>query len=264
MNDQGVDTIHLKNTLRINMKLSFSRAAFALPFTMAMCMSLVSPTFASEGSVETDTSSSTVFKNKRDSLSYAVGVITARNLRKEGTDVNTEMVLKGMSDSLNGNRTLLSEKEMRSAMNGLMNEMRMKMRSSRKEAGDINKTAGDEFRAQFGNQPGVVKLPSGVLYKVTSQGDGQKPTVDDTVQVSYRGTLASGYEFDATPVGKSAPMKVSSMIRGLSEATRLMPTGSRWTIVIPPELAYGVSGVGVGLGPNETLIFDQELLSIKK
>jgi FKBP-type peptidyl-prolyl cis-trans isomerase FklB len=246
------------------MNTYFYRATIAISSAVALCVALASPTFAAEVGGKDEVPGANVFQSKRDALSYAVGVNTARNLSKEGMDVNTEMVLKGMSDALNGNRTLMSEKEMRSAMSGLITDMRQKMRSNRKEAADTNKKAGDEFRATFAKQPDVVTLPNGVMYKIAKQGSGQMPVLDDTVQISYRGTLASGYEFDATPVGKSATMKVASMTKGLSEATRRMPVGSRWTVVVPPELAYGTRGVGIDIGPNETLIFDQELIAITK
>lgn len=246
------------------MKPSFYRAMIAVPSAAVLCIALVSPTFAADLGGKEEAPPANAFQNKRDALSYAVGVNTARNLSKEGMDVNTEMVLKGMSDALNGNRTLLSEKEMRSAMSGLITDMRQKMRSNRKEAAESNKKAGEEFRATFAKQADVVTLPNGVMYKIVKRGSGQMPALDDTVQVSYRGTLASGYEFDATPVGKSASMKVASMTKGLSETTRLMPVGSRWTVVVPPELAYGTRGVGLDIGPNETLIFDQELIAITK
>jgi FKBP-type peptidyl-prolyl cis-trans isomerase len=245
------------------MKNSLYRAVIVIPSVFILCIAMISPTFAADAKVENDTpTAANGFQNKRDALSYAVGVKTARNLRKEGTDVNIEMVLKGMSDALNGDRTLMSEKDMRSAINSLIIDMRRNMRSTRTEAAESNKKLGEEFRADFSKQVGVQTLPNGVMYRIVKQGEGPKPTLSDIVQTSYRGTLSSGYEFDATPTGKSASIKVASMVKGLSEATRMMPIGSRWTIVVPPEMAYGTRGVGVDIGPNETLIFDQELISV--
>jgi FKBP-type peptidyl-prolyl cis-trans isomerase len=84
------------------------------------------------------------------------------------------------------------------------------------------------------------------------------------VQVTYRGTLATGFEFDASAEGKPVTIQMSQSITGWKEAVKLMPTGSRWTIVVPPQLAYGVRGVGADIGPNETLIFDIELVGINK
>ena len=204
------------------------------------------------------------FSNRKDSISYAVGVSTARNLIKDGVEINPDMVLKGMQDAVANRRTLMSEKEIRAVMNEMVVEMRRNMASNRVEAERANKARGDDYRATFSKSPDAKTLPSGVLYKVMKAGTGATPTEDDTVTVIYRGSLTNGFEFDATPEGKPANMKVSSLINGWRSAMKVMPVGSRWTLVIPPQLAYGVRGVGTDIGPSETLVFDVELVSIKK
>jgi FKBP-type peptidyl-prolyl cis-trans isomerase FklB len=204
------------------------------------------------------------FKTRKDSVSYAVGVSTARNLAKDGVDVDPAVVLKGMQDFFSGGRLQMKESELRAVMNSLVGEMRKNLAANRKEAEEINKKKGDEFRSTFAKQAGVKALPNGILYKVVKAGSGPKPTIEDSVLVNYRGTLASGYEFDASAEGKPVTLKMGQMIMGWREAAALMPTGSRWTIVIPPQLAYGVRGVGADIGPNETLVFDVELVAINK
>jgi FKBP-type peptidyl-prolyl cis-trans isomerase FklB len=169
-----------------------------------------------------------------------------------------------MQDAVGNKRTQLSEQEIRSVMSGLVGEMRQNMAKNRTEAEATNKKRGDEYRATFSKQDGAKSLPNGVLYKVAKAGSGPKPGEDDMVTVNYRGTLTNGFEFDATPEGKPADMKVAQVINGWKEALKNMPVGSRWTLVIPPHLAYGVRGVGTDIGPSETLVFDVELLSIKK
>jgi FKBP-type peptidyl-prolyl cis-trans isomerase len=173
-------------------------------------------------------------------------------------------MLKGMQDAISGKRPQMTEGEIKSAMNSLLTEMRSKMAANRKDAEVINKKKGDEYRDTFAKRAGVVSLPSGVLYKAEKTGTGPKPTMEDMVVVNYRGTLIDGKEFDGTPEGKPTRLQVDKLINGWKEALRLMPVGSRWTIVIPPNLAYGKGGVGVQIGPNETLVFDVDLVGISK
>lgn len=204
------------------------------------------------------------FASRKDALSYAIGVSTARNLLKDGVDINPDLMLKGIQDAVGNKRTQMSEQEIRSAMSGLIGEMRQNMANNRVEAEATNKKRGDEYRTTFGKSADAKTMPNGVMYKVAKVGTGAKPADDDMVLVNYRGTLTNGFEFDATPEGKPATMKVSQLINGWKTALKDMPVGSRWTLVIPPQLAYGVRGVGSDIGPSETLVFDVELLDIKK
>lgn len=204
------------------------------------------------------------FANRKDSLSYAIGVSTMRNLAKDGVEINPDLVLKGMMDVMENRRTVMTETEIRSAMSGLIGEMRQNMRNNRVEEEAANKKRGNEYRETFSKQDGAQAMPNGVLYKVVKAGTGPTPTDDDSVLVNYRGTLTNGTEFDATPVGKPATLKVSQLINGWKAALKIMPVGSRWTLVIPPQLAYGTRGVGSDIGPSETLVFDVELTGIKK
>lgn len=203
------------------------------------------------------------FKSRKESISYAIGVSTARNLLKDGVEFDPQVVLKGMQDAQGGGRVQMGEKEIRSVMAGLVGEMRQKMAANRKDAEEINKKKGEEFRANFAKQPDVKTLANGILYKVVKTGTGPKPTDEDGVVVNYHGTLTNGLEFDGTAEGKPATLRLQQLIVGWKETLKLMATGSRWTIVIPPQLAYGQRGVGADIGPNETLVFDVELLAVK-
>jgi FKBP-type peptidyl-prolyl cis-trans isomerase FklB len=244
------------------MKLSLDKltASMALAFVSVLTCGAALAQATTTPAAET----TSAFSNRKDTLSYAIGVSTARNLLKDGIELNPEVMLQGIQDAVDNKRTKLSEAEIRSVMSGLVGEMRQKMAANRVEAEAANKKRGDDYRAAFSKQADVKSLPSGVLYKVAQAGTGPKPTEDDLVSVKYRGTLTNGFEFDATPEGKTANMKVSQLINGWKDALKNMPTGSRWTLVIPPNLAYGVRGVGTDIGPSETLVFDLELVSIKK
>lgn len=236
----------------------------AVAAAVAMVTLLACSTSFAQAVATTAADAPSAFASRKDALSYAIGVSTARNLMKDGVEINPDVMLKGIQDAVGNKRTQMSEQEIRSAMSGLIGEMRQNMSKNRVEAEATNKKRGDDYRATFAKSPDVKTMPNGVLYKVAKVGTGPKPTEEDTVTVSYRGSLANGFEFDATPEGKSANLKVSQLINGWKAALKTMPVGSRWTLVIPPQLAYGVRGVGNDIGPSETLVFDVELLDIKK
>jgi FKBP-type peptidyl-prolyl cis-trans isomerase FklB len=123
--------------------------------------------------------------------------------------------------------------------------------------------AGTEFLAKNKSAPGVTVLPNGLQYKVLKEGKGPMPKLTDTVSVNYRGTLINGEEFDASKPGDPISFALTGVIPGWTQILQLMPTGSKWQVYIPSELAYGSRGAGAKIGPNATLIFDIELLAIK-
>jgi FKBP-type peptidyl-prolyl cis-trans isomerase len=124
--------------------------------------------------------------------------------------------------------------------------------------------AGRKFLAENMKKPGVVALPSGLQYKVVHAGTGKKPAVTDTVVCHYRGTFLDGTEFDSSHErNQPATFPVKGVIKGWTEALQLMPVGSTWELVIPPDLAYGPSGSPPGIPPNATLVFEIELIAIK-
>jgi FKBP-type peptidyl-prolyl cis-trans isomerase FklB len=142
-------------------------------------------------------------------------------------------------------------------------QLRQRATVKKQQAQSDNKKKGEAFLAEYKTQTGVLALPSGILYKIIKEGDGKKPLESDIVEVNYRGTTINGTEFDATEPGHPANLKVSSLITGWKQALSMMPTGSKWHIVVPSQLAYGERGVGNDIGPNEVLVFDLELVAIK-
>lgn len=206
-----------------------------------------------------------VFKSPMDKVNYGIGVEVARNFKNQGIEVDLDMVIKGLKDGLSGEKLLISEKELRKTMTAFQSELRQKQAVTKKFAGMDNKKKGEAFLADNKTKEGVVTLPSGLQYKILKAADGRKPTDSDTVECNYRGTLIDGTEFDSSyEAGKPAAFKVSEgVILGWKEALKLMTVGSKWQFFVPSQLAYGERGAGRQIGPNETLIFEVELLAIK-
>jgi FKBP-type peptidyl-prolyl cis-trans isomerase FklB len=133
------------------------------------------------------------------------------------------------------------------------------------EAIENNKKNGETFLANNKKQKGVVVTPSGLQYLVLKEGSGKKPKKTDRVEVHYQGTLLNGDVFDSSiDRGKPMTMGVGQVIQGWQEALQLMKEGDKWRVFVPSELAYGARGTPGGpIGPNETLIFEIELLKVK-
>jgi FKBP-type peptidyl-prolyl cis-trans isomerase FklB len=190
-------------------------------------------------------------------------VDVARNFKRQEVNINLEAMLQGIKDGLAGTKLALPDKELRRVLNGFQGEVRQKSALNRRLAAEDNRRAGVAFLAENKVKPGVVVTASGLQYRVLKAGDGRKPVDGDLVECHYHGTLLNGYEFDGTEPGKPVTLKVAALITGWKEAMKLMPVGSRWQIVLPATLAYGDRGVGGDIGPNETLLFEVELVNIK-
>ena len=211
-----------------------------------------------------------VFKTHKDKISYVAGVEMATTLKMQGMEFNMDLFIKGLQDAFSGGKLLLSDDEIRKASSMFHAELRQKQNETREklakaarvEAED-NKKKGEAFLAENRTKEGVVILPSGLQYKILKAGDGRKPTDADTVEVNYRGTLIDGTQFDSSQAGQPSILKVTAVISGWREALKLMPIGSKWQLFIPPQLAYGGRRASPVIGPNETLIFELELVGIK-
>lgn len=199
-------------------------------------------------------------KTDRDKFSYALGMNFGENLRKQGLDLDPAVFMKAFSDSFDGGKTALSEQQMGVILMAAAQDIRKKQA----EKGVAAQKEGEAFLAANKAKEGVVTLPSGLQYKILKEGAGEKPTLNDTVVCNYKGTLINGSEFDASDKhGGAVTFPLKGVIAGWSEALQLMPVGSKWQLFVPSSLAYGPQGPGE-IGPNATLIFEVELVSIKK
>jgi FKBP-type peptidyl-prolyl cis-trans isomerase FklB len=193
-----------------------------------------------------------------------IGSGLGTNLKKQSIEVDWSLVAQGLKDAAAGTKTRLTEDEAKAVLAEVQTEVRKQQTEKAKEAADKNKTEGDAFLAANKTKEGVVTLPSGLQYKILKAGTGPKPTATDTVVCNYRGTLINGTEFDSSDKhGQAATFGVGQVIKGWTEALQLMPVGSKWQLFIPSSLAYQERGAGADIGPNATLIFDVELLSIQ-
>jgi len=201
---------------------------------------------------------------QKDKVSYAIGMNIGTNLHRQSVDVDPKILQQGIEDALAGGKTLLSEDEARATLTELQNDVRKKQQEKMQQAGEANKKEGDAFLATNKGKEGVFTLASGLQYKVLTSGAGPKPTASDSVVCNYRGTLIDGKEFDSSyKRGQPATFPVGGVIKGWTEALQLMPVGSKWQLFVPSELAYAERGSGPDIGPNATLIFEVELLSIQ-
>ncbi len=206
-----------------------------------------------------------VLKDQKDKVSYGIGMDIGNNLKKQSIDVDPDILAKGIKDAYSGGKTLMNEQELRDTMMALQKEMMAKQTERMKELADKNKKESEAFLEGNKKKEGVKTLESGLQYKVITEGSGKSPKATDTVTVNYRGTLIDGTEFDSSyKRGQPATFPVNGVIAGWTEALQLMKEGSKWQLFIPSNLAYGERGAGDDIGPNATLIFEFELLSIKE
>jgi FKBP-type peptidyl-prolyl cis-trans isomerase FklB len=203
-------------------------------------------------------------KTKKEKISYSIGVNIGKNMKTQGIDLDQGLLTQGIKDGLNSSKTAMSDKDMEASMTAFQQEIMGKMQAKQKVDGEKNAKEGEAFLAANKKKEGVVTLSSGLQYKILKSGDGPKPTKDQTVKCHYRGTLIDGTEFDSSyKRGEPTEFPVGQVVKGWIEALQLMPVGSKWQLFIPSDLAYGPNGAGQMIGPNATLIFDIELVSIK-
>lgn len=205
-----------------------------------------------------------VLSTQKDKVSYAIGVNIGKSMQRDSVDIDLNIFLRGLKDAMAGGKMLLTDDEAKAALTAYQADLRKKQEEKMQQQGAANKLEGDVFLAANKAKEGVVTLPSGLQYKVLTPGTGPKPAATDTVVCNYKGTLINGTEFDSSyKRGQPATFPVNGVIKGWVEALQLMPVGSKWQLFVPSDLAYGSRGAGPNIGPNATLIFEVELVSIK-
>lgn len=195
---------------------------------------------------------------------YTTGYELGRNLREQGIEVDAAALIRGLIDGLENRQPLLSEAEMHEAMLQLGQELERRRQEQLTAHGERNLAEGAAFLEANRHRPGVVTLASGLQYEVVRSGSDLRPGAADEVTVHYEGKLIDGTVFN-TSYGLGRPMEatVSELIPGWREALLLMGEGARWSIFVPPQLAYGDRSPSPLVGPNATLVFELELIAVR-
>ncbi|HSS99443.1 MAG TPA: FKBP-type peptidyl-prolyl cis-trans isomerase, partial [Terriglobales bacterium] len=204
---------------------------------------------------------------RKDKFSYALGMNFGQGigerLKQEKIEFDPAIVARAVRDALSGAKLQLTDEQAKAVLMEVQTEVAKKHQELQKQLADKNKAAGDAYLAANKAKPGVVTLPDGLQYKILTPGTGPKPAGTDTVVANYKGTFVDGKEFDNSyKRNEPITIPVTGVIKGWTEALQLMPVGSKWQLAIPSDLAYG-EHARPEIGPNQTLVFEVELLSIK-
>jgi FKBP-type peptidyl-prolyl cis-trans isomerase FklB len=205
----------------------------------------------------------TEMKDDQDRESYSVGYQIGSNFKRQGIDVKPDLFAKGVQDAMSGSAAALSKEDIEKSLTSLQQRAGAAQQKLQKETSEKNLSAGKAFMDENAKKEGVVTLPSGLQYRMITEGNGAKPSPSDTVTVNYRGTLVDGTEFDSSyKRGQPAKFRLDQVVKGWTEGLQLLKQGSKAQLVIPPALGYGERGGGP-IGPNSTLVFDIELLGVE-
>jgi len=201
----------------------------------------------------------------KNRISYTIGVNIGQDFKSQKLDIDADLLFEGIKDSLAGKELRLTEEQMASEIEAFQQDMQTKLMAEMEALSAKNKADGEAFLAENAKKEGIVVTASGLQYKVLEAGEGDSPVPSDVVTVHYRGTLVDGTQFDSSyDRGQPATFPVGGVISGWTEALQLMKPGAKWQLVIPADLAYGERGAGQAIGPNSTLLFDVELISVEK
>ena len=239
-----------------------------------VCLTVMSVYAAQEGAkkdvnepqatVVAATPKAETLKTEVEKVSYIIGTQIAGTFKTQDIEVNLDSLMLGLKDAMEGKELALGQDEMQQVYTLFQQQMRAKQAAKQAKEAAENLAAGTAFLEANKAKEGVKVLPSGLQYKVVTEGTGNTPTADDKVKTHYRGTLIDGTEFDSSyKRNKPAEFPVKGVIKGWTEALQLMKEGGKWELYIPANLAYGERG-RPGIPANSTLIYEIELLEILK
>jgi FKBP-type peptidyl-prolyl cis-trans isomerase len=234
---------------------------------VAFCVSLLALAGCNESKAPDDAAKAdagAAITTDAQRMGYSLGASMGRQFRNDKLQVDAEALAKGVREGFTLDKLALTDEEVAAGMQQLQKTHTERMQAEQKAAADKNLAEGEAFLKENATKEGVVTTESGLQYKIVTAGEGPKPGAEDVVKVHYRGTLLDGTEFDSSyKRGEPVTFPVGGVIPGWVEALQLMPVGSKWELYIPSGLAYGPGGAGNQIGPNSTLKFEVELLSIE-
>jgi len=240
---------------------------FALPLALAAAVTLQACN-QQQSAAPAETAAApatTALETTEQRLSYGIAYGLGQRMKADNVPLDVDAFAAGMRDALDGTEARLSQEEIAAEMQAFQEKAMAEHEAKQAAAAAENLAAANKFLEENKAKEGVVVTDSGLQYEVITEGDGPIPGPEDTVEVNYRGTLIDGTEFDSSyKRGQSVSFGVGQVIPGWTEALQLMPVGSKWRLVLPPDLAYGTGGAGQQIGPNSALVFEVELLDIAK
>ena len=237
---------------------------------LALLATLLLAACSQQDNADSQGAAEPVLETSEQRLSYGIAYGLGERLDADGVPIDVDAFNAGIRDAFEGNERRLTQEEIAAEMQAYQAARVEEQEAAAEQAAEAaeqaaieNAAAGDAFRDEYAQAEGVSETESGLLYKAIEAGEGPKPTAEDAVEVHYRGTLVDGTEFDSSYArGESVTFGLSQVIPGWTEGLQLMSVGSKYQLVIPPELAYGPAGAGQSIGPNSTLVFEVELLDI--
>jgi len=238
----------------------------SIPFrvlAISACAALFVACAPKEGDQSAASGDKTELTTDQQKFGYAVGVNLGQSLEQVRDEVDIAALKRGLDDAMSGGELAMTDEEREAIHKTVAERVQTKAKADReKQAADATEK-GKAFLAENAKKEGVTTTASGLQYEVLTPGEGESPTADDMVTVNYRGTLIDGTEFDSSySRGEPVTFPLGGVIPGWTEGVQLMKPGAKFKFVIPPELAYGERGAGASIGPNETLIFEVELISV--
>jgi FKBP-type peptidyl-prolyl cis-trans isomerase FklB len=218
-------------------------------------------------------SPTSTIKDDKDKISYSLGVDIGRTLQRFQLDLNETALAQGIADVLGNKPMAMTDQALQETLQAFQQKMAQKQQEAiakkqdeMKGVAEKNKADGKKFLEDNAKKAGVKTTASGLEYKVIKEGSGDKPKDTDVVEANYRGTTIDGKEFDSSAKhgNTAASFPVNGVIKGWSEALKLMSVGAKYELYVPSDLAYGDEGAGDEIAPGSTLVFEVELVNIKK
>ena len=235
-------------------------------FSKSACRTVALAALMSVGLVACDQTAETTemsLDSQEQRISYGIAMNMGRRMKAESVPIDADAFAEGLRDALSGAEAKMTDDEINAEMIAMQEQMQAEQEADMRAAGDANLDAGVAYLEANAGAEGVQTTASGLQYRVVREGTGPKPTSADSVEVHYEGRLINGTVFDSSySRGQTVAFGVTQVIPGWTEALQLMSEGAEYELTIPSNLAYGASGAGAAIGPNEVLIFKVELVAV--